>query len=152
MPHPDEAAGLSLAAAQMAQQDAQAAEQRTPTPHLTRGAWVPVDASGAGLALTTSGADWIKHENLVIARFSMAYPVTASALPTLIGGLPFPVENIEAARQGFMTVSTLGTAAAPVPEKNTTTFALRDLTAAILTNVAVSGKTFYGVLIYTTPN
>ena len=57
------------------------------------GTWTPADASGAGLAITVSQANYTKVGNLVTAQFYITYPANAN-----VGGaaitLPFTPKNI----------------------------------------------------------
>lgn len=55
------------------------------------GTWTPVDASGAGLTLTITGANYIKIGQFVLASFQIQYPVTADGSDVSIGGLPFSI-------------------------------------------------------------
>jgi hypothetical protein len=57
------------------------------------GTWTPTDASGAGLTITVSQANYTKVGNLVTAQFYITYPANAN-----VGGaaitLPFTPKNI----------------------------------------------------------
>lgn len=119
--------------------------------HLSTGTWTPTDASGAGLVLVTPEGMYEKHENLVIARFANNYPVTADASPSLMGGLPFSVDAGEPNRQGFVTYTNLGSHLYMLPMPGTSTVRVYTSAGVRITNAALSGKAFYGVLIYRTP-
>jgi hypothetical protein len=54
------------------------------------GVWEPVDASGAGLAITFQNARYTKIGNQVYIRADqIAYPATANGSDAIIGGMPF---------------------------------------------------------------
>jgi hypothetical protein len=53
------------------------------------GIWVPVDASGAGLALIITSATYTKIGNRVNFDTTVMYPANASGLTFALGGLPF---------------------------------------------------------------
>jgi hypothetical protein len=53
------------------------------------GTWVPTDASGAGLTLTSSACRYTKIGRAVTIQGIITYPSTASASTALIAGLPF---------------------------------------------------------------
>jgi hypothetical protein len=71
------------------------------------GIWVPTDASGAGLTLTTGVCRWTKTGRIVTANFNLTYPVTANGSSTVIAGLPFLNKGYAAVNIGYTTVSTL---------------------------------------------
>jgi hypothetical protein len=53
------------------------------------GNWTPIDSSGAGLSLTVTSAIYTKIGRQVTCWANLAYPVTASVVTAVIGGLPF---------------------------------------------------------------
>ena len=53
------------------------------------GTWVPTDASGAGLAITSSACRYTKIGRAVTIQGIINYPSTASVANALIAGLPF---------------------------------------------------------------
>lgn len=71
------------------------------------GEWVPTDASGAGLTLSTGVCRWTKIGRIVTANFNLTYPTTANGASTVIGGLPFLNKGNAAVNIGYTTVSTL---------------------------------------------
>ena len=52
--------------------------------------WTPVDASGAGLTLTVSSAQYVKTGSQIGIVLNLIYPSNADPSPAFIGGLPFP--------------------------------------------------------------
>jgi hypothetical protein len=109
------------------------------------GTWTPVDASGAGLSFTNLACTYIKIGKQVTVFGNIAYPVTVSAAPVLISGLPFTCP-----------VNTAGTT---LPWQNSTiTFTLFTFFASLLTrtntntditNAQMSGKFITFSLVYT---
>jgi len=55
------------------------------------GAWTPTDASGAALTFTSAAGSYTRVGRLVNWQAVIAYPSTANASDSLIGGLPFTV-------------------------------------------------------------
>jgi hypothetical protein len=121
------------------------------TPHLQYGSWTPTDASGAGLAFTVTGATYVKHERLVLARAQISYPVTANGSNASIGGLPFTVEDSEATRQGWISYADNATLRYFLPQKNATTASLYANSGAAMTNAQMSSTSVYVAALYTTP-
>ena len=115
----------------------------------TSGTWTPVDASGAGLTFTSVVASYEKIGRLVIARCQLIYPTTASAVPAIIGGLPFVVANDSSCRQGFISASGLATLGSVFPLVNTATSNVRNTTmTANLNNVDLSTCLIYATFVY----
>lgn len=65
-----------------------------------KGTWTPIDASGAGLVFATPSGLYSKVGNLVTASAGLQYPITADGTQASVGGLPFNIQVIGAARQG----------------------------------------------------
>jgi hypothetical protein len=120
----------------------------TPADHITESTWTPGDFSGEGLTLTHVST-YSKHENLVIARTKITFPVAVGG-PNLFNGLPFTVQNSDAAEQAFVTWSDEVTLRYVKPVKNTSTFRLYDATGALINNAVLSGKQFHLTIIYRT--
>jgi len=53
--------------------------------------WTPIDASGAGLTLTTAYSTYSRVGNIVTASAEIVFPATANASNIAIGGLPFAI-------------------------------------------------------------
>lgn len=114
--------------------------------HLTHSTWTPTDGSGAGLAFSAAIGIYTLHEDLVIARFQVTYPVTASGASAKISGLPFALAAGNANQQGFVTYSDAATLAYLLPSvSNLLPF---DASGAAVTNVTLSGKTIFGATLY----
>lgn len=120
-------------------------------PHLQYGSWTPSDASGAGLSFTVDSATYIKHERLVFTRCVITYPATANGSTARIGGLPFPLDNVEAACQGWVSWANNSNIAYYLPVKNTSNAVLYNSAGTALTNAQVSGNTMYLAALYSTP-
>lgn len=60
------------------------------------GDWTPIDTSGDALGLTITEAEYIKFGQLVVAWAALAYPSTASATLSKLGGLPFTSDASQA--------------------------------------------------------
>lgn len=58
---------------------------------LVYGTWVPVDNSGAGLALSVASASYVKEGKKVFVSAAITLPTTADVSSIAIGGLPFQV-------------------------------------------------------------
>ena len=54
------------------------------------GTWTPIDSSGASLSFTIYGATYTRIGRLVTCNLAFKYPVTASVLTAIIGGVSFP--------------------------------------------------------------
>ena len=99
------------------------------------GTWTPVDASGAGLSLTSSGS-FVKIGKIIFISAQVIYPVTADGSSALIGGLPFTTEN---ANHGGYSV--FGVGKLWLINANATTISpLVFTTSANFTNAGLSGS------------
>lgn len=99
--------------------------------------WTPTDASGAGLSLTITSANYTQVGNRIFVSAHVVYPATASGANASIGGLPFTVS-------GYSTggVSSNAVTAVQIGEfvTATTTFQpLATASATPITNVQLSG-------------
>ena len=107
------------------------------------GTWIPVDSSGAGLALTTTFAKYTKIGRAVVLAADITYPVTASGANVQIGGLPFANSGIHAgavsATGGNPTVALIGVAG---------TVLLLTAAAVQLTNANLSGQVVRFTITY----
>ena len=74
------------------------------------GTWTPVDASGAGLTLSSGAGSYTKIGNMVRVTATWAYPANADASNTAISGLPF-VTSGNAPLAFYNSTATLGDAA-----------------------------------------
>lgn len=102
------------------------------------GSWTPVDASGAGLALTVSQAKYFKLQDKVfVVQCDITWPTTANGSNASIGGMPAIPNN---AYSGSVSYSTVGTWSGGVTSSTTATFGLYDTAGVPRTNAAMSGK------------
>lgn len=69
------------------------------------GTWTPIDSSGASLAFTGVAASYTKIGRLVVVRWELRYPTTASGLAAVIGGLPFTSGTSSAGALGFISTA-----------------------------------------------
>lgn len=58
------------------------------------GTWVPTDASGAGLAITSSACRYTKIGRAVTIQGTITYPTTANTTASRIAGIPFAFSDI----------------------------------------------------------
>lgn len=115
-----------------------------------KGTWTPVDSSGAGLSFAGVDASYEKISRLVVARFGLTYPATASAAIALVGGAPFTPDATDGNRQAFNSLSTDASVKYVAPQIGTTTFQFRDAGAGSITNATLSSDVVRGTLIYRT--
>ena len=115
------------------------------------GSWTPTDASGAGLVFVNVSASYTRIGNLVVARFNLTFPASASTADILIGGLPFALNGAENSRQGFFSFNNFnGGQEMPFPNAGGTTFSVRGPNGASRTNTTYAGIALYGTLLYQT--
>jgi hypothetical protein len=69
------------------------------------GTWVPTDASGAGLAITSSACRYTKIGRAVTIQGIIDYPSTASVANALIAGLPFAYTDAALMSLSYTTVA-----------------------------------------------
>ncbi len=112
------------------------------------GTWTPTDASGATLAFTSVSGAYTKIGRLVIASAALTFPATADGTTASIGGLPFTVANVEAARMGFVSTKTEATLVGMVPDPNAVTIGPRTSTNGAITNATLSSDTMYFCAVY----
>lgn len=121
---------------------------------VAQGTWVPVDASGAGLAITGSGR-YTKIGRQVFWQAYFAYPATADGTNASIGGLPYVIGglggNTEGRTGATVQVSNYGADVGLLQGiASTTSFSFySQSTATNLTNANLTGKYFYCSGMYT---
>lgn len=114
-----------------------------------REAWTPVDASGAGLALTVSDAYWTQIGGLVFVFFNLTYPATASGAVAKIGGLPVKPRTTTGQTQPFLFAQTTAALTRAYVHPTDGFIHLTDATgAADANNAGMSTKTVGGCAIY----
>ena len=112
------------------------------------GTWTPTDDSGASLAFTNVYGYYTRTGDIVTAFGRVTFPVTASALTIVIGGLPFTVANNNQPGGGFIRLTGSGrndTVVASATTKQILFYA-NNLTAAI--NLNYSNSRVDWVVIY----
>lgn len=115
------------------------------------GNWVPEDGSGAGLSLTIAAATWMRWGQMVVANFSVTYPVTANTAVARIANLPFKSEN-QGSNSHAVAISfhDFGAPLYAFVEWAWPRVLFSDQAGAILTNAQLSGKRIRGTAIYRT--
>ena len=111
------------------------------------GGWTPIDASGASLSLTASGA-YIRIGNIVVATCIVTYPATANGSSAAIGGLPFATPNSNAYQAGTVIYASAPTLSYCATTANTTTFGLATSAGGAVVNSVMSGTTSQFEFIY----
>lgn len=113
------------------------------------GSWTPADESGATLSLTVTDATYIKIGRLVIAMFALTYPVTASGLTAVVGGLPFTcVSSTSNSWPAVISVQNYGAEITGLVTKNSDQFRFINSAASALTNANMSNKIARGAAMY----
>jgi hypothetical protein len=109
------------------------------------GTWTPTDQSGAGLTLAANGF-YTRVGRLVNWQAAISYPVTASGVDSLIGGLPFTIAGGAGSqgRSGAFVSLTDATALVHIMQVEATT-TVRPYKALLVraTNTDLSGKSLY---------
>lgn len=111
-------------------------------PTAEEGEWTPVDASGAGLALTIQSgtARYVKNGNWITAKAHITYPTNSNGANVLIGGLPESAINLGSfAGAGTIGYTTEADFAGIYVVGNTKTIQASTSTGTPLTNSAMSG-------------
>lgn len=112
------------------------------------GTWVPVDASGAGLAFTVGQAKYFKLQDKVfVVQCDITWPTTANGANASVGGMPGIPNN---AYSGSISYSTVGTLSGGVTSASTATFGLYDAAGVPRTNAAMSGKRIIATFTFAT--
>jgi hypothetical protein len=115
------------------------------------GTWTPSDQSGAGLTLGINGATYTKIGRLVTCNMAITYPVTASILTAIVGGLPFTSGSYGSATvQGYIAATTaVITMRGIYAGAGVTTFIFdKNNATAGATNVDLSSSIVYATIIY----
>jgi len=114
----------------------------------TENNWTPIDASGAGLVFTTSIGRYTRVGRMVVASCQVTYPVTASGLTALIGGLPFLCANNTGSLGGVVMYSNASSLRYCLNAVSSTIFQLFNSIGSQITNTAMSGSVSYFQLTY----
>jgi hypothetical protein len=99
------------------------------------GSWVPVDASGASLALTVTSASFVRVGDAINVQADLTYPVTVDGSNSQIGGLPF---TSIAAQFALACASNLGSAFDTLVNASAATVNFSSVSGVRLTNAALS--------------
>ena len=110
--------------------------------------FTPIDSSGALLTFSAVEGQYTRLGNIVIAAFSVTFPVTASGTAVVIGGLPLGVADVTAMYGGVVTYTDSGLDFSIQCINNATTMNLRKNTGAAVTNIELSTKVVRGVVTY----
>jgi hypothetical protein len=112
------------------------------------GAWTPVDASGAGLSLSSASGEYTRIGRLVVATCAVAYPANSSAVQAMIGGLPFSIANRSSASIAFVAAATSATLNGALGTPGTDHMALWKAGAVAHTNADMAGKSAWLGIVY----
>lgn len=112
------------------------------------GTWTPVDESGAGLVYTSPFGAYTKVGDTVTAWGRATYPVTASALTILIGGLPFVVASSNQPGGGFIRLTDSGRNDTVVASAGSSQLLLYATNIAAAINLNYSGRRVDFVVTY----
>lgn len=111
------------------------------------GTWTPTDASGAGLTFFNVDAYYTRIGRMVYAYCRVTYPTTANTNAASIGGLPFTIQNSQAARQANITCTNQTTATFLFPIPNST-YGIFFNAAGAVTNASMSGSDNWVMFTY----
>jgi hypothetical protein len=115
------------------------------------GTWTPVDASGASLSFSNNAGQYVKIGKIVNCSGRCDYPVTASGLAAVVGGLPFTCDSGTLnAWAGFFSYTNFGAYVTMPVLASTTTVAFYDASGVAITNATMSGKILTYTIIYRT--
>ena len=104
-------------------------------------AWVPADASGAGLVFTSVTAHYYQIGKLVVAFARLTYPATADTSGNSIGGLPATSFTTGAGSLFNAAICTGLASAGAIVGSNSNNVILVGVSGAGLNNAALSGQT-----------
>jgi hypothetical protein len=107
--------------------------------------WVPGDVSGAGLVYVLGPCKATKVGREVTATFDITFPVTASGLDAVVGGLPYPSDGRHAVSVGFSDQSVV---ARGETVSGQSIFSLYTAAGVPVTCAQMSGKVVRGTVTY----
>lgn len=118
------------------------------------GTWTPSDASGGGITITNNSSWYVRIGKLVVAKFYVKYGSNISAVPAILGGLPFACSNDSGGvaggyAAGFIDTG-IGITLSAYAVSNTSTLQFYGNPAASVANSTLSNANIGGVLIYKT--
>lgn len=114
------------------------------------GTWTPSDASGASLVFTSPSGYYTKIGDTCIAWGRTTYPVTASGLTALIGGLPFAAQDNNQPGGGFTRLTDSGRNDTLSIGATTANLTLYNNALAAASNANYSGKRIDFIIVYKT--
>jgi len=103
------------------------------------GTWTPLDASGAGLAITGSGCVYTKIGRVVTIEGIIIFPATASVANAAFTGLPFNNANILGLNPQYGSETTL----AFLYGGPTSTIAFYTIAQTLITNATMSNDSIF---------
>jgi len=116
------------------------------------GTWTPTDVSGASLVFSNTSGNcyYTRVGNLVTCVFNIDYPITVSAVPMGITGLPFTAQaTTNSVAGGVFTYQNTGVPLMLIIGTSSTSFfAYIVSSVSVIANSALSGKILRGVITY----
>ena len=105
------------------------------------GTWTPIDASGASLSLTVTGAGYMQIGKMCLVWGVVVFPSTASGASVKLGGLPFTVQNSTGVGGRVPLPGVAGGSDYLTPLPNTKTFSAFDSSGVARANSAYTTAT-----------
>jgi hypothetical protein len=113
------------------------------------GTWTPVDGSGASLSFTGVSGSYTKVGRCVTAFAEVTYPITASGLNGIIGGLPFTSAAASPGINGYIRYTDVATSVITFVTGGPSSTSVSLLRPGVnTTNVSMSGGTLLFAVIY----
>ena len=113
------------------------------------GTWTPNDGSGASLSFTGVSGTYTKVGRLVTALAELTYPITASGLNAIIGGLPFTSGGSGPGINGYIRYTDVATSVVTFVTGGPGSASVSLLRPGVnTTNVSMSGGTILFAVIY----
>ena len=110
------------------------------------GTWAPADKSGAGLALSVTGALYWKLDRLVVIQVALSYPVTSNTARAEIGDLPFANGPVYGGLYATVAAQMFQLSIAP----GSVRFFVNSSSGGALTNQNLSGAVVFFAGVYLT--
>ena len=104
------------------------------------GTWTPTDASGAGLSLSVTSANYTKIGNTVRLEAFVTYPANISGASVLIGGLPFS--------SAFYSIGSVRSVVSCVATALGSNIYVHNPSNVAITNVQLTGSLFVFTVVY----
>jgi len=136
-------AGITFPATQSASSNANTLDD------YEEGTWTPTDGSGASLTFTGVSGSYTKVGRCVTAFAEVTYPITASGLNGVIGGLPFTSAGTGPGINGYIRYTDVSTSVITFLSGGTSGTSVSLLRPGVnTTNVSMSGGTLLFAVIY----